>query len=257
MSDSNQDSTASSSDAAPVALSFNKVQRRILGVLLEKAYTTPDQYPLTMNSLISGSNQKSNRDPITQYQEDDLQKGLEELQEKGFIATLHTAGGRTERFKHTVRQSLQVSEEQLAILTELWLRGRQQPGELRTRASRMVAIDSQDKLKEALQGLLARNMIQTNGSLDKRGVEVDHNFYTSAETDRRMAAGDHSWSTSHVMGSSTPYDTTEKRREVEGEKTVSQPGELEQLRNDVDTLNMKVDDLMREVDELKRLVKGI
>jgi len=160
---------------------LSRPQRRLLGVLIEKAFTTPDQYPLTLKAATTGCNQKSNRDPVTNYSEEQVQRFLDELRALGLVAVVHTEGGRTERFRHYARKAYPFTEPQLAIVGELLLRGRQQPGELRTRASRMAPIESQEQLRSELATLLEQGYIQANGPLDRRGVEVDHNFYQSDE----------------------------------------------------------------------------
>lgn len=165
---------------------FSRKQRRVLGVLLEKAFTVPDQYPMTLKAITTGCNQKNNRDPVTNYTEDDVADTLNALQQMGFVGCLHTESGRTERYRHYMRRTTKLSEQQLAIITELLLRGRQQLGELRTRASRMVPIDSQEALRQALQGLLDQNLVQANGQLERRGIEVDHSLYPSGENYDRM-----------------------------------------------------------------------
>jgi uncharacterized protein YceH (UPF0502 family) len=161
--------------------SLSRMQRRVLGVLLEKGFTTPEQYPLTLKAATTGSNQKNNRDPITNYDEDQVEQTFDELRELGLAAVVHTESGRTARYRHYMRHRFTMSEQQLAILTELLLRGRQSLGELRTRASRMVAIDSLEDLRTALNGLLELGFVQSDGSLDRRGAEVDHNWYTASE----------------------------------------------------------------------------
>lgn len=166
---------------------LSRKQRRVLGVLLEKAFTVPDQYPMTLKAITTGCNQKNNRDPVSNYSEDDVADTLTQLQQIGFVGCLHTEGGRTERYRHYMRHKTKLTEPQLAIMTELLLRGRQQLGELRTRASRMVAIDTQETLRIALQGLLDLGIVQANGRLERRGIEVDHNLYPSGENHDQMA----------------------------------------------------------------------
>lgn len=166
---------------APLPKTFSKGARRVLGVLIEKGFTTPDQYPLTLKATTSGSNQKNNRDPVTNYTEDAIEEALEQLRATGLVATVHTDGGRTERFRHYVRKCIPISEGQLAILGELLLRGRQQVGELRSRASRMYPIESLEELRRELQTMQDQGWIQTNGPLDRRGVELDHTFYEESE----------------------------------------------------------------------------
>jgi uncharacterized protein YceH (UPF0502 family) len=169
---------------------LSRTQRRILGVLVEKAMTTPDQYPLTIKALTAGCNQKSNREPVTNYNEEQLERQLDDLRQLGLAAVVHTESGRTERFRHYVRKAYPFTEPQIAIMAELWLRGRQQLGELRTRASRMFPIESQEQLREELTSLLNQGYIQTSAALERRGAEVDHNFYLPDEGKRLEASKD-------------------------------------------------------------------
>jgi len=156
-------------------------QRRVLGVLVEKAFTTPEYYPLTLKAATNGCNQKSNRAPVSSYSEDDIEEALDELREIGLVTVIHTDGGRAPRYRHWMRKRFALSEPQLAILTELLLRGRQSLGELRSRSSRMVSIDSLEQLRNELAGLQGLNLLQASGSLERRGVEVDHNLYVAKE----------------------------------------------------------------------------
>jgi uncharacterized protein YceH (UPF0502 family) len=177
---------------SPGPRELTRGQRRVLGVLIEKGITTPEQYPLTLKSATTGCNQKSNRDPVTNYTEEQVQQYLDELRGHGLVACIHTESGRTERFRQYARKKYPFNEKQLAIMTELWLRGRQQPGELRTRASRMAEISSQEELRAELQTLMDQGFVQSDGPLERRGVLVDHTFYPPAETQRlqsRPAAG--------------------------------------------------------------------
>lgn len=160
---------------------LSRIQRRVVGVLMEKAFTTPDQYPLTLKATLAGCNQKSNRDPVGNYAEHQVQDGLDQMREELLVAEVFTDGGRAPRYRHYMRHKFDFSETQFAIIAELLLRGRQQPGELRTRASRMVRIESQDQLRQELASLQEMGYLQSNGPLDRRGVEVDHTFYLPKE----------------------------------------------------------------------------
>lgn len=160
---------------------LSKIQRRVLGALMEKAFTTPDQYPLTLKATTTACNQKSNRSPVVGYSENQVQDALDSLREDLLVAEVFTGGGRTPRYRHYMRNKFDFSETQFAIMAELLLRGRQQPGELRTRASRMRKIDSQDELRSELTGLQEMGYVQANGPLDRRGIEVDHTFYLPKE----------------------------------------------------------------------------
>jgi len=162
-------------------------QRRVLGVLVEKAFTTPEYYPLTLKAAVTGCNQKSNRSPVCHYSEDDVLDVLEDLRQLGLVAVVHTQAGRTERYRHYMRRRFTFTDPQLAILTELMLRGRQSIGELRARASRMVPIESLDQLREELQGLIAMELAQADAELERRGVLVDHALYTAREREKLQA----------------------------------------------------------------------
>lgn len=158
-----------------------KIQRRVVGVLMEKAFTTPDQYPLTLKATTTACNQKSNRSPLASYSEGDVQDALDAMREDLLVAEVFTDGGRAPRYRHYMRHKFDFSEAQFAIIAELLLRGRQQPGELRTRASRMVKIESQEQLRQELAGLQEKGYLQASGPLERRGVEVDHTFYLPKE----------------------------------------------------------------------------
>jgi len=160
---------------------LSRAQRRVLGVLIEKGFTTPEVYPLTLKATTTACNQKSNRDPVVNYDEDKVEQVLDELRQLGLAAVVHTESGRSARYRHYMRHKFTLSEAQLAILTELLLRGQQQLGELRTRASRMVPIDSLEQLRSELNGLIEMKLVQADGPLERRGIEVDHTFYAPNE----------------------------------------------------------------------------
>jgi uncharacterized protein YceH (UPF0502 family) len=160
---------------------LSRIQRRVIGVLMEKGFTTPEQYPLTLKAATTGCNQKSNRDPVTSYSEDQVMQALDELREQHLVAEVFTDGGRAARYRHYMRHCFDFSEAQFAIIAELLLRGRQQLGELRTRASRMIRIESQEALRDELSGLQENGFLQSNGPLERRGIEVDHTFYLASE----------------------------------------------------------------------------
>ena len=169
----------------PPLTSLSPAQRRVLGTMIEKALTVPESYPLTLKSLMTGCNQKSARHPLTNYVEADVEETLGELRDLGLAAVVHTESGRTERFRHYLRRRFStLSEPQVAVLGELLLRGRQSVGDLRGRASRMApagTLDSLEQLRAELAGLVTLKLVQSDGPLDRRGVEIDHNLYQSGE----------------------------------------------------------------------------
>lgn len=129
---------------------------RVLGVLVEKAFTTPDQYPLTLNAVVNGCNQKNNRDPITSIDDTRAFDALESLRAKKLVIRADMAGSRVNKYKHTANDVLHVRAGELAVLCELLLRGPQTLGEIRGRASRMHPLDSLETTKNMLDALMQR-----------------------------------------------------------------------------------------------------
>ena len=133
-------------------------QRRVLGVLIEKAMTTPAGYPMTVNAIVTGCNQKNNRDPITTLDDIDVGNALVELAEMGAVAEIDWMG-RSSKYKHKAYEWLGVTKAELAVMAELLLRGAQQLGELRARADRMEPIADLAALKPIVEALVARGLM--------------------------------------------------------------------------------------------------
>ena len=174
----------SSAQSTLPILSF--CERRILGVLVEKAKTTPDVYPLSLNSLVTGCNQKSNRDPIMNLSDTEIEEALTGLQKKGLAVKI--VGGRVERWRHLLYEFLHVGKVELAILAELLLRGPQTEGELRGRVSRMEPVDDLDALRAALQPLAERRLVVYLTPEGRRGTVLTHGFHAPEELERLRAA---------------------------------------------------------------------
>jgi len=132
-------------------------ERRVLGVLIEKAKTTPDQYPLSLNGVVTGCNQKSNRDPVMTVDEEQAARALEGLRKLGAAAEVF-GSGKLPRYRHLAYEWLGVGKEELGIMGELLLRGEQTEGDLRGRASRMDPIPDLDTLRVHLDRLAERGV---------------------------------------------------------------------------------------------------
>jgi uncharacterized protein YceH (UPF0502 family) len=164
-------------------------ERRVLGVLIEKAKTTPDAYPLSVNALVTGSNQKSNRDPLLNLTDLEVEEALVRCQKKGLAIKI--TGGRVVRWKHNLYDAWHVEKVELAVLGELLLRGPQTEGELRSRASRMEPIDDLDALRNALRPLVERKLVVYLTPEERRGAMLTHGFHDPHELERlrsRVAA---------------------------------------------------------------------
>ena len=125
-------------------------------MLVEKEKTVPDTYPLTLNALVAGCNQKSNREPQMAVEPYEVEGALRSLMDREFVVQVDKAGGRTVRYEHCGREQLAVEEADLAILSELMCRGPQTPGELKTRAGRMHPFQSLAEVEGRLRALAAR-----------------------------------------------------------------------------------------------------
>jgi uncharacterized protein len=156
-------------------------ERRVLGVMVEKQKTskTADSYPMTLNSLTTGCNQKSNRDPLLNMSEDETNEALSRCQKKGLAFRI--TGSRVDRYRHALYEVWRVDKVELAVLAELLLRGPQTEGELRGRASRMEPIDDLDALRAVLKPLVTRNLIVYLTPEDRRGAVLTHGFHDPRE----------------------------------------------------------------------------
>lgn len=236
---------------------LTRLQRRVLGTLMEKGFTTPDQYPMTIKGATTGCNQKSNRDPVTEYSEAEVADALEQLRQMGLVAEVFTDGGRAARYRHYARHKFDFNEAQFAVLCELLLRGRQQPGELRTRASRMVRIDSQEQLRVDLQSLQEKKFVQSNGPLERRGVEVDHTFYLPKEnmtlTATSLAPDDPPSMPLVAPGAANP-----QRPSMSAVSAAPiAPGLLQALQAQLNDLNSQLTSLQSVMDDLQQRMERI
>ena len=141
-------------------LRLEPYEARVLGVLVEKALTTPEQYPLTLNAAVSGANQKVNRDPLLALSDDEVSEALDGLIDKELGRKVFPGNSRVDKFCHTGTSTLKIEIAQLALLAELMMRGPQTLAELRTRAGRMVPIESPERLAELLAPLEQRGLVE-------------------------------------------------------------------------------------------------
>ena len=161
-------------------IQLTPIQARLIGVLLEKEVTTPDQYPLSLNGLTLGCNQKSNREPVMNLSESDVQNILDELKDKKLILEHTGTGSRVVKYKHrfcnTEFSDLKFSRQQLAIVCVMLLRGPQTPGELRTRTNRLADFENVDEIEATLNKLHDLNDQQLVLKLDREPGKRDARY---------------------------------------------------------------------------------
>jgi len=141
-------------------IELSPIEARVIGCLIEKQITTPDQYPLSLNALVNACNQKSNRDPVMSADEVTIQRTLDDLVRKHLVIEKSGFGSRVPKYQHrfcnTEFGPLKFTPQELAIVCELLVRGPQTPGELRTRASRMAPVSDVGQVEAALESLRTR-----------------------------------------------------------------------------------------------------
>jgi hypothetical protein len=139
-----------------VNLVLNEVEIRVLAALWEKEITTPDYYPLSLNALVNACNQKSNRDPVMNLDEDAVRGALRTLDDNSLARSVSAADSRVTKYEHRLQEAFNFDRREAAIFCDLLLRGPQTPGELRSRAERMHHFDDLSEVQSALQRLMSR-----------------------------------------------------------------------------------------------------
>jgi hypothetical protein len=139
-----------------VNIVLNPAEARVLGALVEKDITTPDYYPLSLNALINACNQKNNREPVTNFDEETVRLALRNLSDKRLAGPASGADGRVTKYEHRLQEVFNFTRPETAILCVLLLRGPQTPGELRGRTERMHRFEDLDEVLSGLQQLMRR-----------------------------------------------------------------------------------------------------
>jgi len=134
-------------------------EQRVLGCLIEKRWTTPDQYPLSLNALRLACNQSTNRDPVTDYDDGTVREAAQRLSRYGLARLTTGHGSRAAKYRHLAEEALDLGRDQLAILSVLLLRGPQTPGELKSRSERMAPLGSLDDVERVLDTLAAHDYV--------------------------------------------------------------------------------------------------
>lgn len=159
--------------------SLKPEELRIIGCLMEKAVTTPDQYPLTLNALMNACNQKSSRDPVMSLEHGSVARFARQLEDEGLVSSSEGKNNvkkYTQRFCSTLLSELQFNEAEYAVICLLILRGPQTPGELRSRSGRLYAFDNNEEVKAALTTLMEREGGPVVARLPRQAGRKDHEY---------------------------------------------------------------------------------
>jgi uncharacterized protein len=154
-------------------MNLSAPETRVLGCLLEKQRTTPDQYPLTLNALRLACNQSTNRDPVVDYDDAVLRDALHRLERRGYARLASGRGSRAPKYRHLLAEALPLTGDEHAVLCVLALRGPQTPGELKQRTERMHAFADLDAVHDTLTRLIARELVMR---LDRRPGQKEERY---------------------------------------------------------------------------------
>jgi uncharacterized protein YceH (UPF0502 family) len=212
---------------------LSPLELRLLGVLVEKQKTTPDVYPMSLNALVTGCNQKSNRDPLMHVTDHDVEEAMEGLQRQALATRVES--GRVDKWRHLLYEQWGVGKADIAVLAELLLRGSQTEGELRTRVSRMEPVNDLDALRAVCQPLADRGLVVYLTPVGRRGTSLTHGFHDPQELERlRSGMGS---SEAPVPAYSRPPEATSPS----AERLNRLEAEVAQLRETVSVLQRRVE----------------
>lgn len=245
-----------------MALRFNPIERRVLGVLIEKALAQPQYYPMTLNAIVAACNQKNNRDPVMELDEETVWNTLELLRAGGLVTRLLPGmGSRVDRYKHELKERLGWEKPQRAVLCELLLRGPQTPAELRARCERMIAIDGPEMITGILDGL-ARADPPLVAPLPRQpgqsATRYTHLLYPPDEQPMISAApagaalpAAASTLVAHESASPSPEPAGTDKADETGGAAAERRTELENLRSEIAELHQLMTALRRRVERIE------
>jgi uncharacterized protein YceH (UPF0502 family) len=196
---------------------LNEVEIRVLGSLVEKQLTTPEYYPLTLNSLTAACNQKNNRNPVVSYNEQTVANALESLREKNLVYVFYGSTSRVPKYKHVMPEVLHLTAPETAIMCVLLLRGSQTPGELRGNGSRLYEFSGLEEVEQTLSGLMAREpeplVVRLPRQSGQKEVRFAHLLSGEIDLESLAKATDSSPETSSRRGNSERIDKLEEQVE--------------------------------------------
>ena len=207
-------------------MSLNDIEVRILGALVEKEYTTPEAYPLSTNALVTACNQKTSRQPVTNYPQLEIEAALRNLGDKGLASTGRNASERAYKHRHKLGGALDIGRRELAVLAVLMLRGPQTPGELRSRTERYLGPQDLAEVEAALERLAAHRPPLARNRGREAGQSQDR------------------WS--HTL-SRDPMDSKPRARPAATGTTAPTPTALQELRLELERVKANVEQILKHL----------
>jgi len=206
-------------------LVLSEPEIRVLGSLVEKETTTPDYYPLTLNALVNACNQKTNREPVVSYDEDDVRDALDGLREKDLVIICGPRDSRVPKYDNYLADKLGLTPAEVAVMCVLLLRGPQTPGELRARTERMHAFEELSEIEATLDGLASREESPLVARLPRQPGRKEYRY-------------------AHMLGGEVALDSTGGLGEPDSP--------TESTREKIERLEAEIEELRREFAEFKK-----
>ncbi len=233
------------------------IDRRVAGVLIEKAKTTPNAYPMSLSAICAACNQKSNRAPVMNLEPDDVEESLDRLRQIGAVGIIE-GYGRVAKYRHYLYEWLGVEKVELSVMGELLLRGAQTEGDLRARASRMDRIADLDALRSVLTSLKSKGLVIAL-TPEGRGHVVTHALYPPRELEQikaqhGSAAGAGAAAADPVAPPGAAASSAPDSRAPRASDGAV-PELLDAMRRELHDLRLQVSQLRSEVDDLRNVVE--
>lgn len=222
-------------------MTLDTIQLRVVGALIEKEITTPENYPLSLNSLISACNQRSSRDPVLDLTEDEVRQAVHSLEDMEIVSPVRDS--RVPKYEHRIRTVLNLRRDETAILCLLLLRGPQTPGELRGRADRMYSFDDVASVQSTLERLANRG---STAASESNGI---WNMALATQLPRQPGSRESRYG--HLLGGSAPAVTQAEVGSHQAPRTIKLPSldehqliqRIEKLEAVLGTLEARIDGL--------------
>jgi uncharacterized protein YceH (UPF0502 family) len=212
---------------------LSDIEVRVLGSLVEKQVTTPEYYPLTLNSLTLACNQKNNRGPVTSYSEEEVAQALETLREKNLTYVFYGSTSRVPKYKHVMTEVLHLSAAELAVMCVLLLRGPQTTGELTTRGFRLHEFSGLEEVDATLNALMTREPDPLVIRLPRQPGQKEVRY-------------------AHLLSGEVAVETQAVERPVSSSHRVSSSDRVSQLESEVETLKSEFGKLREQFEGFKK-----
>lgn len=209
---------------------LSEVETRVIGCLVEKHLTTPEYYPLTLNALLAACNQKTNRDPVVNYDDQTVEQALDSLRDKNLVYVFYGSSSRVPKYKHMLPSVYELSPPEVAVISVLMLRGAQTIGELNQRTNRLYEFSGLNEINETLEGLIKRD--------EPLVVKLERQI---GQKEARYA---------HLLSGAIDMEAMANLRETSGGQTRND--RIAELEREIENLRSELNSLREEFGEFKK-----